>query len=94
MGPPKGMPPKKDDDEDEEEEVKGEELIQDDNLIQKTFAKAMNTAIKIKGQISDDDSVGVGKTKIVIPDFMKTYSELFVNSEIMESILPRKLTSA
>lgn len=54
----------------------------------------MNAAIKIKGQISDDDSVGIGKTKIVIPDFMKTYSEYFVKSEIMESILPRKLTSA
>jgi hypothetical protein len=78
---PKGKPPKKDDDdEDEDDKSLGEKLIQDDNLIQKTFAKAMNTAIKIKGQISDDDSVGVGKTKIVIPDFMKTYSQLFVDS--------------
>jgi hypothetical protein len=60
----------------------------------KTFAKAIDLGSKIKGQISDSDSVGVGKSKIVIPDFMKTYSQLFVDTKIMESILPRKLTSA
>ena len=47
---PQGGPPKKDDDDDEKEKPT-EKLLEDDNLIQKTFAKAMNTAIKMKGQI-------------------------------------------
>jgi hypothetical protein len=44
--------------------------------------------------MSEDNSVGVGKTKIVIPDFMSSYSKMFLDSKIMESIMPRKLTSA
>ena len=48
---PQGGPPKKDDDDDEKKKKPTEKLLEDDNLIQKTFAKAMNTAVKIKGQI-------------------------------------------
>lgn len=62
-----GKPPKKDDEEDDEPKL-------DQNLVYKTFSKAMSLGAKIKGQISDDETVGVGKTKILIPDFMKTYS--------------------
>lgn len=91
---PGGKPPKKDDDEDKDEVKDENKILMDDNLIRKTFAGAMNLGAKIKGQISDDDTVGVGKTKIVIPDFMKTYSQMFVDSEIMEAIIPRKLTNA
>jgi len=40
------------------------------------------------------DEVGSGKTKIVIPGFMKTYSELFVQSKMMENLMPRNITSA
>lgn len=40
------------------------------------------------------DTVGVGKTKIIIPDFMKTYSDLFVKCQMMENLLPRKITSS
>lgn len=46
-----GKPPKKDDNDDDEKKKNPENLLQDDNLIQKTFASALNTAIKIKGQI-------------------------------------------
>ena len=45
-------------------------------------------------KISPEDTVGVGKTQIVIPDFMKTYSQLFVDSKMMENLLPRKITTA
>jgi hypothetical protein len=83
-----GKPPKKDDDDDKKSPKK---LLSDENLLMKTF---INIGAKIKGQIQDEDSVGVGNTKIVIPDFMKTYSNMFVDSKIMESILPRKLTNA
>lgn len=36
----------------------------------------------------------MGKTQIVIPDFMKTYSKLFVDSRMMENLLPRKIESS
>ena len=88
---PKGKPPKKDD-EDSDSDSK-ESLLSDNNLLMKTFSKALNLGAKIKGAVQDDDSVGVGKTKIVIPDFMKSYSKMFLDSQIMESVMPRKLTT-
>lgn len=56
----------------------------------KTFSKAQ----KVVSKINPSDTVGVGKTQIVIPDFMKTYSNLFVESKMMENLLPRKITSS
>jgi hypothetical protein len=44
--------------------------------------------------INPDDEVGVGNTKIKIPNFMKSYSQLFVDSKMMENLLPRKVTTA
>lgn len=88
-----GKPPKKDDEDSDSDKDPKSSLLMDDNLIYKTFSKAIQFGGKIKGQMSDDNTVGVGKTKIVIPDFMTTYSKLFVDSKIMESVLPRKLTT-
>lgn len=45
-------------------------------------------------KVNPSDTVGVGKTQIVIPDFMKTYSELFVKSQMMENLLPRKINNS
>ena len=56
----------------------------------KTFSKAQ----KVMAKVNPSDTVGVGKTQIVIPDFMKTYSKLFVESQMMENLLPRKITSS
>ena len=55
--------------------------MNDNSVLIKTYQKAQ----KIIEKISPDDIVGVGKTQIVIPDFMKTYSKLFVDSKMMES---------
>ena len=45
-------------------------------------------------KVNPSDTVGVGKTQIVIPDFMKTYSQLFVKSQMMENLLPRKINNS
>ena len=61
---------KNDDSDDEEEQPVLEDLLNDNNLIMNTFSKAQ----KVMAKANPSDTVGVGKTKIVIPDFMKTYS--------------------
>jgi hypothetical protein len=67
-----------------------EDILNDNSVLIKTYQKAQ----KIIEKISPDDIVGVGKTQIVIPDFMKTYSKLFVDSKMMENLLPRKIENA
>ena len=61
------MPDGDGDDEKEDKNKKLEDVLNDENVLIKTYLKAQKAISKI----NPDDTVGVGNTKIVIPNFMK-----------------------